>query len=155
MALGHWKSSSPELGTLTFGRWTWLMALPLLVVVVPLSLGGMPGEFGIIMGWAVAATLTWHALFCRHRLVIDRGRGTLRHSIRSLYPVAAMEVPLARVSGFCVANSPLNIRNYDLMVVLENGQRVCLFKRGGLTEMEQRGKQLAEFCQVRYARECS
>ncbi|SFM34568.1 hypothetical protein [Marinobacter zhejiangensis] len=155
MAFGHWKSTSPVRATLSFGRWAWVMGLPLLVVVVPLVLfGGLELQFPLIMGWAMAGTLAWHAFFCRHRLVVDWDKGTLCHSIRSIYTIARMEVPLARLAGFCVTNSVTEVRGYDLMVVLTDGQRICLFKRGGLREMEERGQQLAEFCRVSYAREC-
>ncbi|MCG8517983.1 MAG: hypothetical protein MI794_08325 [Pseudomonadales bacterium] len=151
--MSKWKIVSPTQGRLVFGRWAWLMAVPLMLVVIPLAVFGMPAENGAILGWATAATLAWHALFGCHKLEIDLQRGVFRQSIRSLYPAAQLEVPLADVAGFCTAASLLEARRYDLVLVTRQGQRLPLLRRIGRSRAETYGKDLAAFCDRPYRRE--
>ncbi len=101
----------------------------------------------MILGWALAATFSWHLLCVRHSIAIDKNRGVLIHSLSSLYPIARLEVPLDEISGFYVSRAAFERRRYSVMMSLSNGQRICLVKRGVRQEAERQGQYLADFCQ--------
>ncbi len=151
--MAQWTATSPTRARMVFGRWAWVGAIPFLLMVISFMIGGLPRELPVIFGWAVGSTLAWVALFTRHQIEIDKNRGLLIHSLRSVYPIARLELPLDQIAGFCVTNTPFERRRYNLIVITADGQRICLLRKGGLGEREEQGKQLADFCQLPYLRE--
>jgi len=153
--MGHWTSTSPTRGRLRFGRRAWMWSVPLLLFVIPAVFLGLSDELPVILGWAFAATLSWHAICVRHCIEIDRNTGRLTHSLSSLYPIARLDVPLDEISGFCITKTAFERHRYSLMLMMSDGQRVCLFRKGRKTRVEKYGKQLAEFCQRPFREEIS
>ncbi|HDS1209906.1 hypothetical protein [Shewanella algae] len=149
--MAHWNKYSSQRAELVFGRWTWLIGLPLAALTLAQVYFGLNPE--LLLGWAMGATLGWHALFCRHKILIDKDTGVLVHSIRSIYPIGQLKVPLAEISGFCLCPHFGEPRYWDLILMLKDGQRVTLLRRKGKAAMQELGKELADVSGLAYDEE--
>ncbi len=150
-----WQSSSPNIGKLVLTRKLWIVAIPLLFAAFLMAYLGLSSEFPVILSWALVSTLALHCICVRHYLLIDKNKGVLIHNLSSLYPIARLELPLQRISGFCVTRTPLEKHFFSLVAMLDDGQRVTLFRQRSLSEMEDYAQLLAGFCQSSYKLELS
>ncbi|WP_338591884.1 hypothetical protein VXM60_04250 [Shewanella khirikhana] len=140
-----WTSENSAQGRLELGSRAALLvvgAIPLIPTLI-FGLLGFDGDTERVLIWAVAASLSWHCLFARHQIVLDKGKGLLTRRISSLYPIWVMQLKLNDIQGFMVANT-LGSRRCVLIALCKNGERVELLS-GHKSTMLAAGNQLADF----------
>ncbi|SIQ27311.1 hypothetical protein [Marinobacterium stanieri] len=153
--MSRWQSSSPNVSKLVLTRKLWIVAIPLLFASILMVYLGLSAEFPVILSWALVSTLALHSLCVRHYLLVDKNKGTLTRHLSSLFPIARLELPLEHIAGFCVTKSFLERHEFNLVVMMNDGQRVSLLCNRALSEMEEHGQYLARFCRRPFKLEIS